>query len=403
VSPVKQKKGFTLIEILVALVLVGLVSAMAYSLLLFSNRMLSNSNKHYDIQNDIRLASTYVAKELRFATELEIVTVAQSETDIANLSGYNYIYIKNGRVNQAIFNTSNYTTKPLSQLISGTESSFVKDAGSNNVLNLTLTANQTDKKFSVSTAIVLENFPLISPALAIVGTNGLAVKYKTRAPHATLIPVSSITITGLTAITALDGKIDLDVTILPDDASIKSVVWSSDDPSVASVDAAGVVQAQNNGVVTITALAADGSGRSDTHVVTVSGQLSTPTPTVTPSVAPSPTPVPTITPSVTPIPTPTPLPAPEFTVSVVGGVTNTANSFDVNFSRKVDSIQFIESNNASLTFSHSFGSKSENATLKLSGAVLDNDWLIIRFNGNGGKVAVVKFTYTAATKWVKSS
>ncbi len=403
-GPKKVKKGFTLIEIIVAIVLVGLVSGMAYSLLMFSNRMLANSNKHYDVQNDIRLASSYLTKELRFATDLEIISVSDSKTEVTSgVTGYNYFYIENGIVNQAIYDetTASYSVKPISKLIMGTESSFVKDASKNNVLNLTLTANQEEKKYSVSTAIVLENFPLISSSKAIVGNSGLAVKYKTKAPHASLIQVTSITITGDTAITTLDGQIDLDVIILPNDASIKSVVWSISDTGFASVDSAGVVTAQNNGTVIVTAIAADGSGISDTHTITISGQSSTPTPTPTITVTPEPTPI--VTPIVTPTPMPTPIPTPSFPVNVNEGSTNTSNAFDVDFgNNKVTTIQLVESNNPLIVLTPQIGASKKNATLQLAGLVEIDDWIIVRFIHEDGRIAVVKFVYSVSTKWIKA-
>lgn len=253
----------------------------------------------------------------------------------------------------------------------------------------------------MSTAIVLENFPLISSSKAIVGNSGLAVKYKTKAPHASLIQVTSITITGDTAITTLDGQIDLDVIILPNDASIKSVVWSISDTGFASVDSAGVVTAQNNGTVIVTAIAADGSGISDTHTITISGQSSTPTPTPTITVTPEPTPI--VTPIVTPTPMPTPIPTPSFPVNVNEGSTNTSNAFDVDFgNNKVTTIQLVESNNPLIVLTPQIGASKKNATLQLAGLVEIDDWIIVRFIHEDGRIAVVKFVYSVSTKWIKA-
>ncbi|MCR3757911.1 Ig-like domain-containing protein [Clostridium felsineum] len=56
-------------------------------------------------------------------------------------------------------------------------------------------------------------------------------------------------------------------TITPDDAIDKSVVWSTSDPSIASVDSNGTITAQNEGTATITATTAD--GKTASCVVTV--------------------------------------------------------------------------------------------------------------------------------------
>lgn len=54
---------------------------------------------------------------------------------------------------------------------------------------------------------------------------------------------------------------DYDVTVNPDDTSDKSVTWSSDPTSVATVDQYGVVTPVSNGPVTITVTANDGSNK----------------------------------------------------------------------------------------------------------------------------------------------
>ena len=70
-------------------------------------------------------------------------------------------------------------------------------------------------------------------------------------------------------------------TIMPDDATNGSVIWSSSDPSVATVDNTGKVTAIAPGTATITATANDGSGVSASCEVTVQelilGKCATPT------------------------------------------------------------------------------------------------------------------------------
>lgn len=61
----------------------------------------------------------------------------------------------------------------------------------------------------------------------------------------------------------------LTATIMPDSATNKTVVWASNDPTIASVNASGLVTAVSLGTVTITASTTDGSNLSASCAVTV--------------------------------------------------------------------------------------------------------------------------------------
>ena len=61
----------------------------------------------------------------------------------------------------------------------------------------------------------------------------------------------------------------LSASVLPNNAENKSIVWSTSNASVATVDNNGIVTAVANGNATITAAALDGSGKSGSCVVTV--------------------------------------------------------------------------------------------------------------------------------------
>ena len=73
-----------------------------------------------------------------------------------------------------------------------------------------------------------------------------------------------------TSLTLEEGDSEtLNATVEPDNASNKNVNWKSSDTSIATVDASGKVTAISAGSATITATAADGSGKSASCSVTV--------------------------------------------------------------------------------------------------------------------------------------
>jgi uncharacterized protein YjdB len=82
------------------------------------------------------------------------------------------------------------------------------------------------------------------------------------------IRVTGITISDSTAALLVGDEMLLNATVSPDDATDQSYVWSSSDPSVASVDQSGKVAALKIGTATITATSVDG-GFAASCVVTV--------------------------------------------------------------------------------------------------------------------------------------
>ena len=88
----------------------------------------------------------------------------------------------------------------------------------------------------------------------------------TEAPKPTVTPapvkVSNVTVNPATVkLTSKGQNIQLSVSVLPNNAENKSIVWSTSNASVATVDNNGVVTAVANGNATITAAAFDGSGK----------------------------------------------------------------------------------------------------------------------------------------------
>ena len=91
-------------------------------------------------------------------------------------------------------------------------------------------------------------------------------------PTATPAPVkvSNVTVNPATVkLTSKGQTAQLSASVLPNNAEYKSIVWSTSNASVATVDNNGIVTAVANGNATITAAALDGSGKSGSCVVTV--------------------------------------------------------------------------------------------------------------------------------------
>lgn len=172
--------GFTLLEIIVVLAIMGILSTLVFSMFSFSNNLFFSSNKQHNVQNDVRLGIDIISKKLRFATELEIIDVGTSEVQIASHQQYNYIYVKDHTIKIATYNNStnlhSIQTLGVSGVISDTNNIFNRVDDS--TLGITLSGIEGAKNYQASTNIVLKNFAIIISKPVIEGTSGKAVRYK---------------------------------------------------------------------------------------------------------------------------------------------------------------------------------------------------------------------------------
>ncbi len=115
-----------------------------------------------------------------------------------------------------------------------------------------------------------KNFALL--AFAALGFAALTV---TGCKDPDPVKVSSVSVTPANATLAIGGTKQLQAAVLPADADNKSVTWSSNKEDVATVNAStGLVTAVAEGTATITATAADGSGKTGIATITVSPAVS---------------------------------------------------------------------------------------------------------------------------------
>src|SRR5665648_26205 len=89
-----------------------------------------------------------------------------------------------------------------------------------------------------------------------------------------VIPVESISLSGGTSINTDNGTLQLSATVLPDDATNKSIVWSVvNETGIAAISASGLLTAQKDGTVKVIATANDGSGVIGELTITITNQL----------------------------------------------------------------------------------------------------------------------------------
>lgn len=134
--------------------------------------------------------------------------------------------------------------------------------------------------------LIVDNLPKGVHRLKVVATGasspagGTKIEFDAfRVRDDSAVPVQSIRIDSLSgsrSIGAAGGTLRLVAEASPSNASNRGVVWSVNDSSLATVNAAGTVTAgSKNGTVTVTATATDGSGISATTQIRVYGDSTT--------------------------------------------------------------------------------------------------------------------------------
>ncbi|MGM0395603.1 MAG: PilW family protein [Bacillota bacterium] len=78
-NKIVNKKGVTLIELVLVLALISLVLSGIYSMFIFGNSTFKGGSDQFDLQNDIRFALESLTNDLRYATKLEIIHLTEEE------------------------------------------------------------------------------------------------------------------------------------------------------------------------------------------------------------------------------------------------------------------------------------------------------------------------------------
>ncbi|SES71414.1 prepilin-type N-terminal cleavage/methylation domain-containing protein [Natronincola peptidivorans] len=176
----KNRKGFTLIEIMIALALVGMVITVAISLVIYGNSLFGISNNQFHLQSEARFTMDTITQEVRKATELKIMSVADCEAE-KDSQNYNYIYLKDGVIYHSIYNetTSTRTEKIVTNSVSNIGIVFSKALNSTNTLRIKITVEENAQSYIAETQITLLNFKLMRPKSTVQGNDSdLAIRYR---------------------------------------------------------------------------------------------------------------------------------------------------------------------------------------------------------------------------------
>lgn len=163
-----NRKGVTLIELLIVLALLSIIITLITSFYIFGARTFSFGQNQHDIQYEIRMASSFITNEIRNSTSFVLVETAAEGGD-----GFNYIFLKESKIIHR--NELGVDTNKTSANISGMIVKLIKLDNKNNLVDLEINATKKTQNYSIETQIFLNN---IKNLTAIDDVNKQIIKYK---------------------------------------------------------------------------------------------------------------------------------------------------------------------------------------------------------------------------------
>lgn len=172
----RNNRAFTLIEVIVTLAILGVVVLAIGTFFSFGSNMYDQEKRQFNAQSDARWVVDRVTDEIRFASELELLSPSVAEVE-ATTSGneYNYIYIIDGEIYKSTYDksTSTRTTLKLSESVLADDSSF---SGTTDNLNIRINSQDGVQNYIADSTIKLPNLSLNKTQ--INGSSDKAIKYK---------------------------------------------------------------------------------------------------------------------------------------------------------------------------------------------------------------------------------
>ncbi len=176
----KNNKGFTLLEIIVALIILGVILTAIFSFFQYGNLMTVKDNEQYVIQSEMRYDIDQIITEIKYANEIYLLETKPTESEKEN-SEYSYIYLDGGKFYFSIYQP--LTNSRLETVAKGTykdvETNFSKDTELIDSLNIVLSSQYYNQTYEVDAKIKLQNLKLNSPTGSVQGsTTSQVIKFK---------------------------------------------------------------------------------------------------------------------------------------------------------------------------------------------------------------------------------
>jgi len=167
-------KGVTLIELLIALAIIGILLTTAFMFFMFGNKTFSMGTNQYNTQADLRIANDYIVKAIRFATAVEL---GGTPGTIAQTDKYDYIYLNGDTLIHSAYNNDNARiVRTLGSGLLGTTSFWSEKNLNSQMIGISIFGEANDQNFDLQSSIELPNVALKKSFISNT-TGATSIKY----------------------------------------------------------------------------------------------------------------------------------------------------------------------------------------------------------------------------------
>lgn len=166
----KNNKGFTLVELILTVALLGVVVTLASSMLFFGNRTFTNTNNQRELQSDMRLVTNFIEREVQNASNLQILETLPGTLD----NSRRYIYINNDKV---MFKAENQSAVEIPTTFDEIDYDVDFTKSGNTVVEYDLEGNLSGTEFHFVSEIEVRNLKGVREIDKISGNEGKVLSY----------------------------------------------------------------------------------------------------------------------------------------------------------------------------------------------------------------------------------
>lgn len=167
---IKDNKGFTLLEMAVSLILLGIIFTAVYTFFNYGNITFVKDNQQYTIQSNTRFDMDKVILSIKYSDEIYLTENKPTDLEKEN-STYSYIYIENDIIYFSIYdNLSGEREETVSKgtyLLSDTY--FSKDSDSTITLVIRLSSQYNSQTYNIDSQVEITNLNLKTPVSCVQG------------------------------------------------------------------------------------------------------------------------------------------------------------------------------------------------------------------------------------------